>query len=443
MAYRERPYQQFTPVDDDGNIIGSAGNGSGGSNATADNQATQITRETQILNAIATLALQFPSAPVGDRLKVDVPALSDPPTNTALTQILAAIKAQIDVASTVWTDNSGAFYVRRDLVNESNGTATVSFTDPLGNAATPGSGLRSLSNNKTTLTDFYDVLTGGVGYSIGDLLARIAIIDTSTSTPTATFIWLNFSLGTILSAAPTTANIESSNETIGARQVGTWIINLPTGAAISAKQPALGTAGSASTDVLTFQGIAGGIPLNTISSDINTTGNITTADLVSATVIGANNQSIITGIPTANSSVSISANGYNSFLVQVAGTWTGTLQSEVSFDGGTIWYPGSGFLSGTSYTVNSTTNNCAIKGNATDATNVRVRATTAITGTANIRINLSQTIDPITVRNPIRLFDSVSGVQASIKPANIPATASDTALVVTTGASKCDRTNFK
>lgn len=36
---------------------------------------------------------------------------------------------------------------------------------------------------------------------------------------------------------------------------------LPTGAATSAKQPALGTAGSASTDVLTVQGIAGGTTL--------------------------------------------------------------------------------------------------------------------------------------------------------------------------------------
>jgi hypothetical protein len=35
-------------------------------------------------------------------------------------------------------------------------------------------------------------------------------------------------------------------------------ISLPTGAATAAKQPALGTAGSASTDVITVQGIAGG-----------------------------------------------------------------------------------------------------------------------------------------------------------------------------------------
>lgn len=51
--------------------------------------------------------------------------------------------------------------------------------------------------------------------------------------------------------------------TVAATQSGTWNINdisgtvsLPTGAATAAKQPALGTAGSASSDVITVQGIA-------------------------------------------------------------------------------------------------------------------------------------------------------------------------------------------
>src|SRR6185369_15659515 len=50
---------------------------------------------------------------------------------------------------------------------------------------------------------------------------------------------------------------------VQAAQSGTWnvtnvsgTISLPTGAATAAKQPALGTAGSASSDVLTVQGIA-------------------------------------------------------------------------------------------------------------------------------------------------------------------------------------------
>lgn len=58
---------------------------------------------------------------------------------------------------------------------------------------------------------------------------------------------------------------------------------LPTGAATAAKQPALGTAGSASTDVITVQGIASGTALSTSntpvspSSVLNGNTNVTTA----------------------------------------------------------------------------------------------------------------------------------------------------------------------
>lgn len=55
----------------------------------------------------------------------------------------------------------------------------------------------------------------------------------------------------------------TSSDVVSAAQSGTWNINnvsgtvsLPTGASISAKQPALGTAGTASADVITVQGIA-------------------------------------------------------------------------------------------------------------------------------------------------------------------------------------------
>jgi hypothetical protein len=55
---------------------------------------------------------------------------------------------------------------------------------------------------------------------------------------------------------------------VQAAQSGTWnitnvsgTVSLPTGAATAAKQPALGTAGTASTDVITVQGIASMTPL--------------------------------------------------------------------------------------------------------------------------------------------------------------------------------------
>lgn len=65
------------------------------------------------------------------------------------------------------------------------------------------------------------------------------------------------------------------NSTLAVTQSGTWNINnvsgtisLPTGAATAAKQPALGTAGSASADVITVQGITSMVALKVDGSAV-------------------------------------------------------------------------------------------------------------------------------------------------------------------------------
>lgn len=65
--------------------------------------------------------------------------------------------------------------------------------------------------------------------------------------------------------------------TVNAAQSGTWnvtnvsgTVSLPTGAATAAKQPALGTAGTASSDVISVQGIASMTPLQTRNSGTST-----------------------------------------------------------------------------------------------------------------------------------------------------------------------------
>jgi len=62
--------------------------------------------------------------------------------------------------------------------------------------------------------------------------------------------------------------VPNTDTAFPASQSGAWnitnitgTVSLPTGAATAAKQPALGTAGSASTDVITVQGIASATPL--------------------------------------------------------------------------------------------------------------------------------------------------------------------------------------
>lgn len=70
-------------------------------------------------------------------------------------------------------------------------------------------------------------------------------------------------LHVVVDTAPSTAVTNAGTFAVQAAESGTWnitnvsgTVSLPTGASTAAKQPALGTAGSASTDVLTIQGIA-------------------------------------------------------------------------------------------------------------------------------------------------------------------------------------------
>lgn len=69
-------------------------------------------------------------------------------------------------------------------------------------------------------------------------------------------------LASVLNAAPTTEyGLVTRNIPSGTQPISAATLPLPAGAATAAKQPALGTAGSSSTDVLSVQGIASGTAL--------------------------------------------------------------------------------------------------------------------------------------------------------------------------------------
>ena len=100
-------------------------------------------------------------------------------------------------------------------------------------------------------------------------------------------------------------------------------------------------------------------------------------------------------------------------------------------DGGTTWFVQAMHSNGTSYTSASVTQNVECVGGISGATNFRVRATAAWTGTATIKI--VETVNPSTifVTNPIRLCDSTTPfVGSTIKGNSTPAGATDTAIVV-------------
>lgn len=136
------------------------------------------------------------------------------------------------------------------------------------------------------------------------------------------------------------------------------------------------------------------------------TQNITTQDLVSSSASGMNSQSIITGTPTAGSAASFAISNAASIKVQVTGTWTGTLIPEVSFDGGTTWYATGLHQTGTAYTAGSFTANFGGGLNVSGATNFRMRATAAVTGTAIVKVIQSFNSNSIYVANGINIQDA-------------------------------------
>lgn len=217
---------------------------------------------------------------------------------------------------------------------------------------------------------------------------------------------------------------------------------LPTGASTSTLQSSVQSApGTPQTVAVTVQGNASGVPVpvsgaitTTPAADTyNTTGTITTQDLVTTSTTYFNGQVWYSGTPTAGSFAAIAINNLNSVDIEITGTWTGTLQSEVSFDGGTNWILHSIHQIGSAAFPSSYTNNIVGSLNAAGKTNVRVRATAPITGTANIRFNESVNSTNIYVANPIKLVDASSNtstIQANILAASTAASASNTALVV-------------
>jgi len=125
------------------------------------------------------------------------------------------------------------------------------------------------------------------------------------------------------------ATLVSTSNGLPVAQQGTWNVNnvsgtvsLPTGAATAAKQPALGTAGTASTDVLTVQGIASMTPLLVNASGnavpvTDNSGSLTVDGTVAVSSVGG------TVAVTQSGAWSLSAN-QSVNVAQLAGTTTDT-----------------------------------------------------------------------------------------------------------------------
>lgn len=177
--------------------------------------------------------------------------------------------------------------------------------------------------------------------------------------------------------------------------------------------------------------VTGTVTANNTPDSSPATQNITTQDSGSTTTAGANGQNFITGTPTAGSTASFNLSSVESVEVQVTGTWTGTLSSEISLDGGTTWYTRGVKQAGAAYVSSTFTAIFAGGLNVSGMTSYRVRATAAMTGTATAKVVASVNPGSIIVTNPQMLRDAtIQSVTNTIKAASTSAGASDTSLVV-------------
>jgi hypothetical protein len=157
---------------------------------------------------------------------------------------------------------------------------------------------------------------------------------------------------------------------------------------------------------------------------------ITTQDVVSGSSVGQNGTTIWSGSPTAGSTYPLAINGQGVVRFGVTGTWTGTLTFEGSVDLGVTWVSQPVRVTGTSFTGASITANGQFLLDTSGLTNVRLRSTAVMTGTAIVNSNEGTNPGAVQVLNPIRIYDNVSGQTATIKPANTAPVAGDTSTVV-------------
>jgi hypothetical protein len=164
---------------------------------------------------------------------------------------------------------------------------------------------------------------------------------------------------------------------------------------------------------------------------VSTPASITAADVASTTRTGQRGQVLVSGFPTAGSTVSIAVTGDGSFSFLVLNTFVASMTLERTLDNGTTWTAVAAFVAGTKFTDSIITGEGAFHGNCSSSTGLRLRCTSLTSGSPSIRLLAGAGTGSITVLNAIAITDRASGADLVIKPASTAALATDTAIVVT------------
>jgi hypothetical protein len=141
--------------------------------------------------AAAGLATQATLGDVLGQLDITLSVLRDAiKGGKSLADLWNTLQLQRELDESIWTDDTGAYFVRRVVIDESAGTFTVSWTDADGDAsAGPGAGARPLSSPDREISQsLFTATAAGTGYAIGEILARALVIDVN-ATPPVVIAW--------------------------------------------------------------------------------------------------------------------------------------------------------------------------------------------------------------------------------------------------------------
>lgn len=192
------------------------------------------------VNANAIELLKAVVGYLGGTLNIQASSLPLPADAAKESTQQSVLKALQNSASSVWTDDGGAYYIQRQSVDSSTGTVTITYTDASGNPATTGAGLRPLaSGGSSSLIEFvsyWDAIATTSEYSTGEILAQLNVFNVSTSPPTKVMTaWVNVNTGITLSTQPPSTDFKAQSN--GGNQLGDIkVIDsvLPAGAATEA-----------------------------------------------------------------------------------------------------------------------------------------------------------------------------------------------------------------
>lgn len=123
---------------------------------------------------------------------------------------------------------------------------------------------------------------------------------------------------------------------------------------------------------------------------VPSSGTITAQDLATSTLVGANGQTFYVGTPTAGSAAVFTLASIQTVQVQASLLGSGgTMVIDVSQDGGTTWFRPTVFQTGTQAYGNGFASPFNATVNVANMNRIRVRGTTAWTGTATIIVSES------------------------------------------------------